>query len=123
MKKQLFYWLAIRNIKFDRSMKKKLFIGASVLGLFLFVGVGIFAYIGFKTTSYLISQVPSQEKLEMITRSVSERAENTVQTVISSHCLIEMRSLLSIDTWLQKPIAENTRRISSACWGSSEPLG
>lgn len=120
MKKQIFYWLMSQRHNIDRRLKKKLLIGLGVVGALVIVGGVILTYVGYKTTTYLISKAPTQDQISVMASDLKNQSQKVLDVSIQKNCLSELQAHLNLGVWLSRPISENTAKISSACFGQAE---
>ncbi len=120
MKRQIFYWLMSQRHNIDLGLKKKLLIGLGVVGAFVVVGGVILTYVGYKTTTYLISKAPTQDRISVIASDLKSQSQKVLEGSSQTNCLSELQAHLNLGVWLSKPISENAAKISSACFGQAE---
>lgn len=116
MKKQLVYWLMSQRHSIDRGLKKKLMIGAAVVGGFILIGGIIATYIGIKATSYLVSKAPTQEQISVLATDIKNHGQAVISGTVQKDCLSELQAHMNLSIWISKPINESAARISKACF-------
>lgn len=120
MKKQIFYWLMSQRHNIDRRLKKKLLIGLGVVGALVIVGGVILTYVGYKATTYLISNAPTQDQISVMASDLKNQSQKVLEGTIQKNCLSQLQAHLNLGVWLSRPISENTAKISSACFGQTD---
>lgn len=118
MKALIINWLMSQGHKIDHKLKKKLIIGFGVVVSLVFIGGVFLTYIGYKTTTYLISKVPSQEQLSGISVEIQNQSQKLLNGAIPENCLSQIQAHVNLNVWLTQPIAHNAAKISEACFGS-----
>jgi hypothetical protein len=120
MKKRILYELLARRQNVDRGLKKKLLIGVGIFGVFVFVGGAVVTYAGFKVTTSLIGNAPTQEQLSDMATVAKDQGQKVFQGALQKNCWSEIQAHMNLSVWLSKPIAENTNKISTACFFRAE---
>ena len=121
MKNQILKTILYQFLNMNKSLKKKLLIGAGILGVFILLIVGFTAYLGFKATSYLVTQVSNQPQVTNMVGQVATQGQQALTSVTSQGCLQQLQAHLNVNVWIQNSMTENTNKILSACLGQAQP--
>lgn len=106
----------MRRVMANDQLKKKLkvFLGISCIGILLVGGLIIWA--GIATVRHVASigaNVNVQEQVQNLQGSALN-----LQTMAKVGCWEKAQSLLTVQVWLEKPVAENIQGLKDACLGS-----
>jgi hypothetical protein len=101
----------------DQLKKKlKVFLGIGCLGILLVGGLIIWA--GVATVKHVASvgaNVNVQEQVQNLKTGVLN-----LPAIAKVGCWEKAQSLLAVQVWLEKPVAENIQGLKDACFGSEE---
>jgi len=104
---------SLRKFNTNRQLKQKLkiFIGAALVGCLMIGALVVWGGVAaFKTVSSIGTNPVVQEKI----LSLETEIEN-IPALVKVGCWATVKSLMSVEVWLEKPVAENYRNIKSGC--------
>ena len=104
---------SLRKVNTNRQFKQKIkiFIGVGIVGCLL---VGALVVWGgtaaFKTVSNIGTSPIVQEKISNL-----ETGVQNMPALVKVGCWSTVKSLMKVEIWFEKPVAENYNNIKSAC--------
>ena len=106
----------MRRVMANDQLKKKLkvFFGIGCIGILLVGGLIIWA--GIATVKYVASSGANVNVQEQV-QNLQGRALN-LPAMAKDGCWEKAQSLLTVQVWLEKPVAENIQGLMDACLGS-----
>lgn len=108
----------IRRFMANEQLKRKLkvFLGIGCIGILLVGGLVIWAGIAtVKHVATIGADVNVQEQVQNLKTGVSN-----LPAIAQVGCWEKAQSLLDIQVWLEKPVADNIQGLMDACLGSEE---
>ena len=107
---------ALNRFKDNDQLKRKLkiFLGIGCLGILLLGGLILWA--GFATVQHVAglgSKVNVQEQVQNLKGKIPG-----IPAIAKAGCWEKVQSLMSIQIWLETPVAENITGLKNACLGS-----
>ena len=108
----------MRRFMANDQLKKKLkvFLGIGCLGILLVGGLIIWA--GVATVKHVAS-VGANVNVQEQVQNLRTGALN-LPAIAKVGCWEKAQSLLAVQVWLEKPVAENIQGLKDACFGSEE---
>jgi hypothetical protein len=103
----------LRKFNTNRRLKQKfkIIIGAGIVGCLIIGGLVVWGGIAaFKTVSNIGTNTIAQEKISNLETEVQN-----MPALVKVGCWSTVKSLMNLETWLEKPVAENYNNIKSAC--------
>lgn len=117
MKKVILYEI-LKKLKSDPKLMKKvkafLIVGSIVFvvmsGLIIWAGVSAVKYIA-STTSQAIESPIAQGQVENLKSELKQLPKFQLAS-----CWLKTQSLMTVQTWLEKPLQENFKNLKTACF-------
>jgi hypothetical protein len=111
--KSFIFLESLRKFNTNRQLKQKfkIFIGAGIVGCLIIGALVVWGGIAaFKTVSNIGTNTIAQEKISNLETEVQN-----MPALVKVGCWSTVKSLMNLETWLEKPVAENYNNIKSAC--------
>lgn len=103
----------LKKINTNRQLKQgiKIFIGVGLVGCLIIGGLVVWGGIAaFKAASNIGTNLNVQEKISSLETEVQN-----MPALVKVGCWSTVKSLMNVEIWLEKPVAENYNNITSAC--------
>lgn len=114
--KRLILYEIMRRAGHDGRLKRKLMIFAGLAIVTLVITGGLFIWAGVATVQYvagLAQNVRVTQDLPTLSAEVGSRP------LLNQGCLAEAKNFMSLQVWLEQPIARNLNALNSACFGDN----
>lgn len=118
--KRLIFFEILRRFKSAPALKRKLkiFLVVGVVGFFVTSALVIWAGIaGVRYVANLAQDTSVTTQVESLKHEVRE-----MPALMKVGCWDKAQSLIGVEPWLERPIADNFRNLKVACLGKQEPL-
>lgn len=107
------------KIKSRPDLKKKLKIAIIVGVIGLFITGGLLVWAGVAAFNYVGSQLQTANVKGTVETLQSEIKNGTaINAVNAVGCWNQAQSMLTVETWLNRPLADNFDRLMKSCLGS-----
>jgi hypothetical protein len=116
--KSFIFLESLRKFTTNRQLKQKLkiFIGAGLVGCLIIGALVVWGGIAaFKTVSNIGTNTIVQDTIVQEKISNLETEVQNMPALVKDGCWSTLKSLMNLETWLEKPVAENYNNIKSAC--------
>jgi hypothetical protein len=111
--RNIFFLESLRKFSTNRQLKQKLkiIIGAGFVGCLIIGALVVWGGIAaFKTVSNIGTNPIVQEKILNLETEVQN-----MPALVKVGCWATVKSLINVEVWLEKPVANNYKIIKSAC--------
>jgi len=105
----------LRKLKTNPQLKRKfkIFLGVGLVGTFLVGALVVWAGIAtFKSVANIGANPTVQEKVLKLETEIQN-----LPALAKVDCWTTAKNLLDFQVWLEKPIAENIKNVTTACFG------
>lgn len=116
MKKVILFLILAGQPKLSTSLKRKIIAAIGVFFLVALIFVSATAYTVYKAGRYLVAKMPNQEQISIVTQSLSSKPQYVFGILNSVGCRDQIKSILQVNTWVSRPLTENTNKILAACF-------
>lgn len=103
----------LNKLKTNHQLKRKfkIFMGAGLVGCFMIGALVVWGGIeAFKSVASIGTNPVVQEKILSLETEIQK-----VPTLVKIGCWGTVKSLMNVEVWIEKPIAENYNSMKSAC--------